>query len=147
MEKKITNIYNIYLKKVKEKFPSTTYANQLNKYCKKYFGNKFIGVFPSDKIKRLKKNQSCIINTHPSNKGGEHWCALARNKQGEYYFYDSFGRNLKQVMPKLKKIIKKKIYYDTSDAEQQDNQKDCGARCVVSLFIFYKYGMDKALLL
>ena len=55
------------------------------------FNNRFVGVFPSDKMKKLKNNQMCIINT--DDHSGTHWlaCYIYKNKT---YVYDSFDRDV-----------------------------------------------------
>ena len=77
---------------------------QLNKLGIYLFRDKkFIGVFTSDKIMKLKNNEMCIVNTDPTNKTGQHWCALYVYKD-KIYFYDTFDRNYK----KLSKIGRKR---------------------------------------
>ena len=44
---------------------------------KKFFGNRFLGVFPSDEFpKYVKQSEMFIINVDPHYKGGSHWCAV-----------------------------------------------------------------------
>lgn len=135
IEKKFNKIKKIMIKK----FPSTTTNIQLNKFCKKLFGKYFIGVYSADRIKPLKCNQSQIINLDPSYMGGSHWTVCARDYRHKLYFYDSFGRDLKKILPLLKKKFNEPIYYDTKDKEQGNNNT-CGAHCIAWLICFYKYG-------
>ena len=48
----------------------STTDTQLNKLGKHIFGKLFIGVFPSDKVPKLKVNEMCIINTDDSTQPG-----------------------------------------------------------------------------
>ena len=73
--------------------------NKLGKLGKHLFGDRFIGVFTSDKIMQLKSNEMCIANTDPSNIKGVHWCALCVYKDN-IYIYDTFDRNYKRYIEK-----------------------------------------------
>ena len=52
----------------------------------------FLGVFSRDYLPKKLKYPCCfIVNTHPSNKPGEHWLAFFYSKSGYCYFFDSYG--------------------------------------------------------
>ena len=53
---------------------------QLNKLDKHLFGDRFIGVFTTYKIMKLKNNEMCIVNTDPSNKKGTLVCVMCIQK-------------------------------------------------------------------
>lgn len=145
-EKEIEKEFKKIKKQMIKIFPTTTDNMQLNNFCRKLFKSKFIGVFPCDKVKKLRKNQSCILNLDPSYMGGSHWCALARDSNNKLYFYDSFARPLKKIIPILKTIFKgETIYNDTKDTEQRKTTNVCGALCVSWLICFYKYGGSNAI--
>ena len=147
MEKKIENIYKTIMSKLIKIFPTETTDTQLNNFCKKLFGSKFKGVYSSNTFKKLKNNQSSIINLDPDNMPGSHWVVLCKDSNSKYYLYDSFGRSVKSILPNLQNILKQKVYSDTSDKEQRDDESTCGARCIAFLTIFYEYGGDNALLI
>ena len=148
MEKQIERIYNNIVTRMKKIHNGETTNVQLQTLGRQLFGTKFIGVFPSDKIPKIPRNKSCILNTDPSYLGGQHWVALARSDKGKLYFYDTFARNIKEIIPALQKKFKgEKIYYDTKDTNQHPNQSDCGVRCLSWLVMFYNYGSGKALLI
>lgn len=131
----------------------TTYDDQLNNVGKNMI-KKFRGVFPRDKIPDLKLGESTILNTDTSKGKGEHWVAIKKMMNGEYLFYDSFGRKGKSLIPELKN--KKIVDADISDREQQDKRfykKDtridinCGQRCIAFLLVAQEQGDKYAMLI
>ena len=60
-----------------------------DKFAKKVF----CGVIPIDKlpISKVKRPCSYIINTHESQKPGEHWYALYIPRRGYIEYFDSYG--------------------------------------------------------
>lgn len=137
--KNIDFIYESILKYVEDVLGNkTTYSGTLDNFCKKYFGEKFKGVFPSDMVPILNNNEMCIINLDKSNQPGSHWVSLA-NENGDLYFYDSFGR-------KQEKIID--LYggtkYDTEDGEQDEKETNCGQRAITFLIIGKHFGFEMA---
>jgi hypothetical protein len=128
-------------KRIIQKFPGSTTNFQLNDYCKKLFKHRFVGVFASNKIRKLKKNQSCIINLDASHLPGSHWVSMCRDCNNNLYFYDSFARSIDNIIPILRRIYKNKyIFHDIKDTEQKKTESNCGANCVSWLVMFYKYG-------
>ena len=120
---------------------STTYLSTLQNAGNKLFGNKFLGVFASDQLPlEIKKKQLCIANLDKSWQSGSHWIALGRDKSSNIlYVYDSFGRNIYQIMPSLKRYTN--IQSTERDREQNPKtQFDCGARCLTFLYILDKHG-------
>jgi hypothetical protein len=137
MNKVAHSNYNMLVKAVELRIGnSTTTGNELDTFCKSYFGTQFIGVFPRNMKPRFSKTktQYCIINTDPSHKSGDHWTAVA-NKGGQLYGYDSFGRDINALL-KMKR--RKIINTDMTDREQRITQTNCGARCVAWLMLFSK---------
>ena len=63
------------------------------------------------------------------------------------YFYDSFARNVKKILPSIFSVYNRVIESDRSDKEQRDEEENCGARSMAFLYIVDKYGIDKALLI
>ena len=52
----------------------------------------FIGTFARDELPIIKKfPASIIINTATSDESGEHWVALFIDKDGDGFYFDSFG--------------------------------------------------------
>lgn len=149
IEEKIEKKYNILLNHFNKIIPSTTYDYQLRNICKKLFKSNFIDVLSYDKIneKNLKNNKSMIINVDSSNMPGSHWISLYRYND-KIILYDSFGRDINKLIPKLKDIFKnKELIFDTKDKEQKYNEYNCGARSIIFLIICYDYGYEKALLI
>ena len=70
-------------------------TRQINAILSQELGNVFLGVFARDEIPlHLPPTFAMVVNTHPSNKPGEHWVAFyvdrnIRCVEGEYF--DSYG--------------------------------------------------------
>jgi hypothetical protein len=148
-EKKAESIYNKILKD--KIYPlvgnKTTYGQDLDKAGEKLFGNKFIGVYASDKIPTLDKNKKyAILNLDNSNQGGSHWigCAYAND---DITCYDSFGRRANKIIPSLKAPKGGRIINTDDDVEQKIQQTDCGARSLAFLLFFDRYGASNAKLI
>lgn len=96
----------------------------------------FLGTFPYDEIPpKPDKDHSLIINTSPSDMPGEHWVALVYNKP-IFYFFDSYGRSLKDAtFPSkfsvtIKKYIGQRRVRHNSKWLQQLTSNTCGDYCV-----------------
>jgi hypothetical protein len=61
--------------------------------------------------------------------------------------YDSFGRDHSKIIPSLRYSGNGRIINDTSDAEQNIKQTDCGARSIAFLVFFDRYGPENAILI
>jgi hypothetical protein len=142
-EKKILKIYNKYLNEIKNVLGDKTTTNiQINQYC---FNNikGYKGCFPYDLMPKLKNNQCVIINIDDSTQSGTHWVGIYK-KDNTQYCYDSFGRNIVKIIPKLNQLIFKN---SDLDAEQDVDEQDCGQRCISWLKVCNKYGIGQALLI
>ena len=150
-EKKAEQIYNHVLTQIV--YPKTgdksTYLNDLNRVGRKLLGVKFKGVYPSDKIPKLHDlSPYCILNLDTSKESGSHWIALGKiPKTNDSIVYDSFGRNSKQIIPKLQYSGNGRIINADDDAEQKILETDCGARSLAFLVVLDKYGYDVAKLI
>lgn len=138
--------YNKYLKYVESFIGNTeTSSDQLDALGFKILKG-YKGAVPRDKIPILNNNECCIVNTDDSKGGGVHWLALASDSKGKQYFYDSFARDYKKLVPELRR--KTIINSDIKDREQQDisikgdkkTETNCGARCIAWLLVFQKLG-------
>lgn len=148
-ERLIEKEYNLILDSiVKTLGNEITYNTDLHKNGLELFGNKFKGVYSSDKIPKLSKLQPyAIINLDKSSQPGSHWIAVAySNKNDGIVVYDSFGRKSKKIIPSIYNVFNKVIDTDY-DAEQQLKEDNCGQRALAWLVIFDKYGVENALLL
>ena len=118
----------------------TTDNFELRKVGKQLFHDKFVGVFSSDSIPKLKKNTYCIANLDPKDKPGSHWVSMVKLNNGRIGIYDSFGRKSKTILPNFKRLLK-----DTDlDAEQRIEETNCGQRCCAWLYVYDKYGWGMA---
>ena len=91
----------------------------------------FLGCYPLNRLPPFPKKlpKSMIINTHTSNKTGEHWLALVLTKQKCLYF-DSFGWSIIEgnILRYLKPYYKTITY---SDMCIQDSFSDkCEEFCI-----------------
>ena len=140
----VDKIYNDILKKVERKMKSntTTYSTDLDKIGKYYFGKHFIGCFASDEIPILNDvNCYCLVNQDKHNEPGSHWLALAYNKN-KYYYYDSFGRNHKVILPTLNHRL---VMNTEDDVEQDVKEINCGQRAIAWLILLHSYGGEMSL--
>ena len=126
---------------------NTTYLSELLEIGKKLLGDKFKGVYPSDKIPKLNElSPYAILNLDTSREKGSHWVAIAK-KDNNTYLYDSFGRRDTQIIPNLRFSGNGKIINTDDDQEQKVTEYDCGARCIAWLVFFDKWGADDAMLI
>lgn len=118
---------------------STIMSDALSAYGERAFGKtKFRGVYPRDQIPSLKRGQGCIVNNKNHDEEGEHWVALARGRDsGLLLQYDSFGRNDFLKLGEQSKDAE-------HDAEQADEEENCGNRCLAFLAVFYTLGENFA---
>jgi hypothetical protein len=123
----------------------TTFSTDLNRVGKSLLKSKFAGVFPADQIPKLtKRTPYAIANLDTSDESGSHWIALAR-KDGKVYFYDSFGRPDKSILPLLGKSGNGVVVDTDHDREQGFAETNCGARSMAWLLLFDKYGVNMAM--
>ena len=107
-------------------------TNQLVKIGRKLLGNKFIGVFPLDKLPKYLKNGAYIINTQSSNLPGEHWLAFVI-KQHAIEVFDSFGYYYPTLLVNKLQRLKRNISYNRRQY-QLHNETTCGQFCIVWLY-------------
>jgi hypothetical protein len=67
------------------------------------FGERWAGVFPSDKARALLKmrDRFAIVNTATSHGRGSHWLGVYMTPSGTGIVYDSFGREPQRVLWRL----------------------------------------------
>ena len=66
---------------------------QIEHYIRKYCGNLFMGVFPSDQLPKFISRPTLLVcNTDASFLPGQHWIAIAIDNDGRGEFFDSLGR-------------------------------------------------------
>ena len=115
-----------------------TTAGQLDDFCKQTFKSEWMGVYPADRIPTLNaKKCKAIYNADRHDQAGTHWMALY-HFDGKTYSYDSFGRKLDsdKVYKNLKRSKRLKLRQSQEfDAEQTENQSNCGARCISFLVL------------
>jgi len=96
----------------------------------------FKGTYPKDLIPKRKFNNlpiALIINTHPSNKSGEHWVALFITNDNKAEYFDSFGREpFKEIFEFVKLFNIKTIIYNRQIVQCLFSS-NCGAYCIIYL--------------
>ena len=128
-------IYDHVLKYVEKRLGTNgvTTASQLDEVCKEAFKSEWAGVYPADKIPDLNATRcKAIYNADRHDEPGSHWMALYYF-DGKTYSYDSFGRKLDsdKVYKNLKRSKRLKLKQSQEfDAEQTDEESNCGARCI-----------------
>jgi hypothetical protein len=134
--------YDYILKNIGHKLVGidTTYIDELKGVGKKLFGEKFVGVYPSDRIPRLKNNEYVILNLDKEGEAGSHWVAVVKHNN-KSYLYDSFGRRGSKIIPSLGQSRNGMVVNTELDAEQKETEYDCGARCISSLLVMDLFGL------
>src|SRR5690349_20370497 len=101
-------------------------TSEINKSLSKC--KSFKGTYPSDFLPApIHFPSSYVVNTDTSKKKGEHWVAIAFNKAGDLYYFDSFG--FPPLTPELRKYINrtcKKNFIYNSQTLQHPDSKSCG---------------------
>ena len=71
---------------------------QIDKLCKKLFGEKWGGCYPIDEVpvKPYNNIHYFIVNTSTSKQQGEHWLGLSIHGH-KAYIYDSYGRHSENI--------------------------------------------------
>lgn len=112
-----------------------TNSSTLRVWGKALFGDKFVGVYPSDRLPNLcRYGSSAIINEMGHGSRGSHWTAISRLSDGEVLVFDSFGRPTVSLLPT---VYKKYKTVDTEDdKDQQFYEKNCGAQCLAFIATF-----------
>jgi len=151
-EKVAEKAYNKVLKEFIQPLmgKDTTYASQLEGAGRKLLGAKFRGVFPSDKIPKLNSlSKYAILNLDKSNEAGSHWVCIAyeqgnEGKQDLTYFYDSFNRRPREIIPNLEYTGNGRIVVEDNDIDQKIDENNCGQRCLSYLVVYDILGDEYA---
>ena len=109
----------------------------LEKLCKKFLNNNFLGVFPSDLTpKSNKSKQSIIFNLSAHDEPGSHFIAIYKTPNKLIYF-DSFGN--KCTNSHIKKFISKFNITIEHNKEhiQDDTSSLCGYYCFYFLYLCF----------
>ena len=85
----------------------------------------FIGCFPIDKIPKLKKNQSIIMNSDKHDEEGTHWMGLKISSKNTCLFFDSFGEVPKKSIIDFLGQYYRKIVYNQIQIQSVFSNK-CG---------------------
>jgi len=134
-------IYDFFRRRIEREIGSgLTYTDQVARVAKAWVGDRFDGVYSADRIPD--EFTYIIANLDREDEPGSHWIALAKTKGRRYMVYDSFGRSTDNILD----IPHETVDVD-NDAEQADEEDNCGARCVAWLTVFDLYGEEVAKLI
>lgn len=137
LKQNIERLYNIRLKEYEQKIGhnSVTYSDELDRICRQEFGSEYGGIFSRDE--KFTTSKYNIVNT--TGPPGEHWVAVVPGKNsGEVLVYDSFARPNILGLGSIK-------HYDTElDAEQFEEEQNCGQRCLAFISIAIEFGPEAA---
>ena len=141
LESEVERLNNYILSNVTQILGNTTtYQSDLEKLGQRIFNNKFIGVYPSDRIPKMKSNTYAIINLDSSDGPGSHWVSIMK-RINDVLLYDSFGRPSSEILQSLAKSGNGKVINaGVGDAEQDDEETNCGARSIAALILYDLYG-------
>lgn len=126
---------------------------QLDVFMDRYPKINYIGAYDKKTTKKLiptMKNNSYLIGNTKNE--GEHWFVVYKYNKNRYITYDSFGRNIKQLInyknPNLDFVS------TLPDREQQSvylndffEEVNCGARSIAWIIFNNKYGLQKGMLI
>ena len=125
-----------------------TNAQQLTDYCRELFGLRYHGTYASDRLPTLTKERPyAIVNNKTVASGGEHWVGIVLSEDGAYIAFDSYGRDIKSLIPSLYKHTGGYIRETDNDVDETAEQQDCGSRCAAWLRLFDEYGEDVAMMI
>ena len=102
---------------------------------KTLLGNKFVGVFPLDKIPKKLRCGGYIVNTDPSTQPGEHWIAF-NVRQNSISVFDPFGEIYPAALVTQLKSTHKKINFNRFQC-QNILTTNCGHLCLLWLTLQY----------
>ena len=111
--------------------------------------NNFIGVCSSDEMPYIHNDEFCFIsNLDNSHQSGSHWVGIYI-KNNNMYCYDSFGRDINNILPEYIISYSKKYNYniinsDSTDREQQIKEYNCGQRSLAFLIICHHFSIKDA---
>ena len=105
------------------------------------------GSYAQDEMFQLKPGMY-IINTDLRTGPGIHWISLFLTKKTAF-FYDSFARDIKKLVPHLIKRLKgfKIVSSDRRDKEQKDAEIICGHLSCAWISVAKDLGIRKAILI
>jgi hypothetical protein len=143
MKQKAEKIYKDIYAIIVEEFGNKETTNiQLENIGKAMFGDKFVGVYPSDKIPKMNTGEYSIINLDKSNMPGSHWVSIVKTAADTTYIYDSFGRETYKILPNLIQSGNGVVKETERDVEQEDWMEDCGQRSLAALFVYDVMGIE-----
>ncbi len=136
MDKLINDIYKDYMSILKSYIGNdTTFSNELAQKGKKIFGNRFRGVYASDKLPRINNKQMYIANLDKQNERGSHWIGVYKHND-RLFVYDSYGRSSKKIFPSIFHRKGGRVIDTEYDAEQSVKENNCGLRSITALYLF-----------
>jgi len=148
MEKKAETLFRKYKAKYIAKFGRHALDNtEIDTFAKSTFGTKYRGSYAQNEKFELKSGCYYIINTDIKTGPGIHWISLILTPKTAYVF-DSFGRDVKKLVPHLVKHITKSgrkiVSSDRKDKEQRGLSVICGHLSLAWLAVAKDLGIRAA---
>ena len=111
---------------------------QITKILKKELKRTFKGVYPIDKLLKIKRGvpAAIVVNTDESFRSGRHWLAIYIEENGTGYFFDSFGRRPEGRMGAFLDSRCEKWYF-CEKMVQNPVTGVCGGYCIWFLVYFH----------
>ena len=104
----------------------------------RHLSSRVVGIFAVDTLQKCKlgPGQGVIVNTDVWKGRGIHWVVLYRSAQGNYEFFDSFGRPPQYYDERFKTFLQRDLRDPIHNSMPlQDNDSDlCGAYVVYFLY-------------
>ncbi|GFT38166.1 uncharacterized protein TNCV_4857551 [Trichonephila clavipes] len=82
------------------------FTSQISKILSKEAPRDFLGVYPSDKIPKVKKKAALVVNTDPHDEEGSHWLAMYIQDEKTIEFFDSYGFPPSVYEPHISQYVK-----------------------------------------
>jgi hypothetical protein len=118
-------------------------TDELDELGKHYLGKKYMGTFAYDEYPLNAPNKTfAILNT--DNNKGVHWVGLYKDGN-KLYVYDSFARNVNNLLKKFTDSVEKlgyKVISSNVEGDQGNDQDDCGLRSLSWAILTNKFGIQ-----
>jgi hypothetical protein len=119
----------------------------INRYCSSLFGKKWQPVTISSEYV-YRPNKLTIVNTsYKPHTRGSHWVSVATDNQNNLFFFDSYGRDARQIMPHfIARLPKTVTVVETENDMEQigTTSQNCGQQSIAWLIVYHIVGSENA---
>jgi hypothetical protein len=121
-------------------------ADDIGRIGARLFGRKWAGVAPSSHHWPARPDRYFVSNTAGASSGGVHWIGLYRSPRGQVYVFDSFGRHLPRIIPRLARDLAGEGHGPAVDVNVDQIQSDgtdvCGQLSLAWLSAVHGAGLE-----